>query len=161
MSGPRPVLTSQLVGPYTLDAGDVVRVTVYGEDGLSRSYRVDDSGKVAFPLTGPIDVRGKTTEQAAAAIAAGLARGFMRNPNVAVEIDTYRPFYIQGGIANPGQFAYVPGMTVRAAVSTAGGFAADTLHSQVTIYRNVGGETVTSRVGLDFPIFPGDTISVE
>ena len=85
-------------GPYTLDAGDVLRVSVYGDDSLSKTYKVDDAGTLAFPLVGTIKVRGLTTPQAAAAIAAALANGFMRNPNVSVEIDTYRPFFIQGAV---------------------------------------------------------------
>lgn len=161
VNGGRSVLKAELAGPYTLDAGDVVRVAVYGEDGLTRTYRIDESGKLAFPLIGPVAVRGLTTEQAAGAIAAGLAHGFMRNPNVTVEIDTYRPFYIQGGVKNAGQYPYVPGMTVRAAISTAGGSVSETLLSRATIYRKEGGQTVSSKVDLDFPIFPGDTIVIE
>src|SRR5690242_33762 len=95
---------------YTLDAGDVVRITVFGDDSLTKTYKVDDSGAIAFPLVGPVPVRGLTTAQAAAAIAAALANGFMRDPNVSAEIDTYRPFFIQGAVKNGGQYPYVSGM---------------------------------------------------
>jgi len=81
-------------------------------------------------------------------------------PYVTVEVDTYRPFYIQGGVATPGQFAFVPGMTVRAAVSTAGGFDGGAGPSRVTLYRTVSGTVVNDTVSLDFPIYPGDTIVV-
>ena len=84
----------------------------------------------------------------------------MRNPNVAVEVDTYRPFFIQGEVTTSGQFPYVYGMTVRAAVSTAGGFKDTAEESKVTIYRRQGDQMMKSRVGLDFPIQPGDTIVV-
>lgn len=146
-------------GPYTIDAGDVLRVGVYGEDTLSKTYRVDGSGQISFPLAGPITVRNLTTNRAAGAIAAALS-GYMRHPDVTVEVDTYRPFYIQGGVATPGQFAFVPGMTVRAAASTAGGFAGGAEPARVTIYRTVGGRIVKDTVGLDFPIYPGDTLVV-
>ena len=63
-------------------------------------------------------MRGGTTEQAASRLANALSNGFMRNPDVAVEVDQYRPFYIQGEVRNSGQFPYVYGMTVRAAIST-------------------------------------------
>src|SRR5436190_31750 len=82
-------------GPYQLGGGDVIRVSVYGEDNLSKTYKVDDSGMISFPLVGPVHVAGLTAEQAASAIAAALADGFMRHPNVAAEVDTYRPFFIQ------------------------------------------------------------------
>lgn len=147
-------------GAYLLDAGDVIAVSVYGDDSLSKTYKVDDSGMIAVPLIGPVTVRGLTVNQAAAAIAAALANGFMRDPNVAVQIDTYRPFYIQGAVKGAGQFPYVPGMTIRAAVSTAGGYSDTANRNRATIYRRVGERTVKTNVGLDFPIYPGDTIVI-
>jgi polysaccharide export outer membrane protein len=152
--------TAETRGPYTLDAGDVVAVSVYGDDSLTKSYKVDDSGTVALPLVGPIAVRGLTTTQAAGMIAAALAHGFMRSPNVAVQIDTYRPFFIQGAVKNAGQFAYVPGMTIRAAVSTAGGYSDTANRSRATIYRKDADQMQKASVDLDFPIYPGDTIVI-
>lgn len=148
-------------GPYTLDTGDVLRVSVYGDKDLSTTYKVDDSGAIAFPLVGPVPVRGKTTQMAAASIARALADGYMRNPNVTAEVDQYRPFFIQGEVKTAGQFPYVYGMTVRAAISTAGGFTdiADTGH--VLIYRRQNQHMGRAAVGLDYPIQPGDTIVVQ
>lgn len=147
-------------GPYSIDAGDVLRVAVYGDEGISKTYKVDESGQIAFPLAGPIRVGGLTTSQAAGAIAAALANGFMRRPDVAVEVDTYRPFYIQGDVKAAGQYAFVPGMTVRAAISTAGGFADLADSQRAVIYRQRGGAVLKDSVGLDFPIYPGDTIVI-
>ncbi|UJQ95634.1 polysaccharide biosynthesis/export family protein [Mariluticola halotolerans] len=147
-------------GPYTLDTGDAVRVTVYGDETLSDTYRLDDTGSIALPLVGPVPARGVTTQQAASRIAVALADGFMRSPNVAVEIAEYRPFFIQGEVANSGQFPYVYGMTVRAAISTAGGYSETADRSRALVYRRQGGEMVKGSVALDFPIYPGDTIVV-
>ena len=147
-------------GPYQLNTGDVVRVTVYGDKDLTNTYKIDDSGAISFPLVGPIHVAGSTTEQAAKRLSAALANGFMRNPNVAVEVDTYRPFFIQGEITNSGQFPYVYGMTARAAISTAGGFKDTADRSHVTIYRRNGDQMMKTRANLDFPIQPGDTVVV-
>lgn len=148
-------------GPYVLDTGDVVRVTVYGDAELSKTYKIDDNGAVAFPLVGPVPVRGSTTEDAAKRLARALANGYMRNPDVAVEIDQYRPFYIQGEVKSAGQFSYVYGMTVRAAISTAGGYTETADRGRAVVYRRQGNEMVKGAVELDFPIFPGDTIVVQ
>lgn len=154
------VVDLTIAGPYLVEAGDVLRVSVYGEESLSKTYKVDGAGQISFPLAGPITVRGKTSTQVSGAVAAALS-GFMRHPDVSVEIDTYRPFYIQGGVASAGQYAFVPGMTVRAAISTAGGFEGGTDGpNRVTIYRTINGQIVKSSVDLDFPIYPGDTIIV-
>jgi len=147
-------------GPYQLNTGDVVRVTVYGDTNLTNTYKIDDSGAISFPLVGPIHVAGSTTEMAAKRLSAALANGFMRNPNVAVEVSEYRPFFIQGEVTTSGQFPYVYGMTVRAAISTAGGFKDTADRSQVTIYRRNGDQMMKTKATLDFPIQPGDTVVV-
>jgi polysaccharide export outer membrane protein len=145
---------------YTLGGGDMIRVKVYGDETVTGTYKVDDAGTVSMPLVGQLRVSGMTTAQTAAAIAAALANGFVRNPDVAVEIETYRPFFIQGAIKTGGQFPYVSGMTVRAAVSTAGGYSDTAQRQRATIYRKVGENMHKSVVDLDFPIFPGDTIVI-
>jgi polysaccharide export outer membrane protein len=150
----------EVKGPYALDTGDVVRVSVYGEAELSKSYRVDDAGALALPLIGSVNVRGKTTQMAAAEITAALAAGYIREPSVAVEIETYRPFFIQGAVKTAGQFVYVYGMTVRAAISTAGGFSDTADRTRAIVYRRQGEEMVKGVVGLDFPIYPGDTLVI-
>lgn len=147
-------------GPYALDTGDVVRVTVYGDAELSKSYRVDDGGAIALPLVGPIRVRGLTTQAAASSVTAALAQGYIREPSVAVEIEQYRPFFIQGAVKTGGQFAYVYGMTVRAAISTAGGFSDTADRTRAIIYRRQGDQMVKGTVDLDFPIYPSDTITI-
>ncbi len=150
----------QSKGPYTLDTGDIVRVSVYGETELSTTYRVDDGGSVSLPLVGAVPVRGLTTQMAAANITAALADGYIREPSVAVQIDTYRPFFIQGAVKSAGQFAYVYGMTVRAAISTAGGYTDTADRTRVLIYRKQGKEMAKGTVDLDFPVYPGDTVVV-
>lgn len=151
----------EVQGPYVLDTGDNLRITVYGDDELSETYRVDDAGAVAFPLVGPVIVRGQTTQVAAARISAALAAGFMREPNVAVEVADYRPFFIQGEVGSPGQFPYVYGMTVRAAISTAGGYTETADRLRAIVYRRQGTEMIRGIVDLDFPIHPGDTIVIQ
>ncbi len=148
-------------GPYQLDTGDTVRVSVYGDEELSDTYRIDDSGAIAFPLVGPVQVRGQTTKMAASRLAAALANGFMRNPDVAVEVAEYRPFFIQGEVGNAGQFPYVFGMTVRSAISVAGGFSDTADRNKAVVYRRQGNEMAKGSVDLDFPIYPGDTIVVQ
>ncbi len=147
-------------GPYQLDTGDVVRVTVYGDAELSKSYRVDDGGAIAFPLVGAVPVRGSTTGDAGKRLARALANGYMRNPDVAVEIEQYRPFFIQGEVRTAGQFPYVYGMSIRAAISTAGGFTETADRDRAVVYRQQANQMVKGVVDLDFPIYPGDTIVI-
>ncbi len=145
---------------YPLDTDDIIRVTVYGEAELTQTYKVEDGGTVSLPLAGQVHVRGLTTQMAAASITSALSDGYIREPSVAVEIAQYRPFFIQGAINGAGQFPYVYGMTVRAAISTAGGYTDTADRSRATLYRRKGTAMVKGIVSLDFPIYPGDTIVI-
>ena len=46
--------------PYTLDAGDKLRIVVFGQDGISNAYIVDAGGNVNLPLIGTVPARGVT-----------------------------------------------------------------------------------------------------
>ncbi|MCF4098211.1 polysaccharide biosynthesis/export family protein [Maritalea mediterranea] len=146
--------------PYRLDTGDVIRVSVYNDQQLTNTYGIDDSGHTAMPLVGRIYLRGKTTSEASALITARLAGSYLRDPNVAVEVATYRPFFIEGEVTNSGQFAYVYGMTVRDAIAVAGGFTDVAQRNSVTLYRKQNGRVWEHKVPLDFVIKPSDTIVV-
>ena len=51
-------------------------------------------------------------------------------------------------------------MTIRAAISTAGGFSDTADRARAIVYRRQCKEMVKGTVGLDFPIYPGDTIVI-
>ena len=145
---------------YTLDTGDVVRITVYGDDTLTNTYTVTDKGTVAFPLAGQVAVRGQTIVTAERLITELLANGYMISPKVSVEVATYRPFFIEGAVGKAGQYPYVYGMTARAAIATGGGFAEFADRNRVTVYRRAGKAVTKLVLGLDTPIQPGDTLVV-
>jgi polysaccharide export outer membrane protein len=146
---------------YTLDAGDRLRVVVFGQDGLTNSYAVDAGGYIDMPLIGAVLARGATTDQLAARIGDKLRDGFIREPHVAVEVEAYRPFFILGEVTQPGQYPYVANMTAETAVAIAGGFSARAFRKTVTLNRNYYGHPMRISVPLTFPLRPGDTINVQ
>ena len=147
-------------GPYTLDSGDRLRIVVFGQDGLTNSYAVDASGHIAMPLIGSVSARGLTTDQLASALSSKLRDGFIREPHVAVEVEAYRPFFILGEVTQPGQYPYVANMTAETAIAIAGGFGPRGSHESVILSRNYNGQQVRMAVPLNYPLRPGDTISV-
>jgi polysaccharide export outer membrane protein len=147
--------------PYTLDSGDKLRIVVFGQDGISNAYVVDAGGNVNLPLIGTVPARGATTEQLSQRIAERLKQGFVREPHVTVEIETYRPFFILGEVTNPGQYPYVADMTVEKAVAIAGGFAPRASKGNVELSRNVPGQQFKGQVPLTYPLRPGDTVVVK
>jgi polysaccharide export outer membrane protein len=145
---------------YRLDAGDKLRVVVYGQEGLTNTYAIDAGGSITMPLIGAVPARGRTPAGLAAEIAAKLRNGYIRDPSVAVEIDSYRPFFILGEVAAPGQYPYVPNMSVESAVAIAGGFSPRARRDSVTLTHNDGAGVMRAVVPLGTPISPGDTVLV-
>jgi polysaccharide export outer membrane protein len=89
-----------------------------------------------------------------------LRSGYIRDPSVAVEIESYRPFFILGEVAAPGQYPYVPNMTVESAVAIAGGFSPRASRDSVTLTHNDGAGPTRIVVPLGTSINPGDTVLV-
>ena len=145
---------------YHLDAGDRLRVVVYGQEGLTNTYAIDAGGSITMPLIGSVPARGRTTAGLAAEISAKLRAGFIREPSVAVEIEAYRPFFILGEVAAPGQYPYVPNMTVESAVAIAGGFSPRARRDSVTVTHTDASGTARFVVPPGSPISPGDTVLV-
>ena len=145
---------------YHLDAGDKLRVVVYGQEGLTNTYAIDAGGSITMPLIGLVPARGRTPAGLAVEITAKLRNGYIRDPSVAVEIESYRPFFILGEVAAPGQYPYVPNMTVESAVAIAGGFSPRALRDRVTVTHSDNSGSYRAVVPLGTSIGPGDTVLV-
>ena len=145
---------------YRLDAGDKLRVVVYGQEGLTNTYAIDAGGAIAMPLIGSVPARGRTPAGLAAEISGKLRHGYIRDPSVAVEIEAYRPFFILGEVAAPGQYPYVPNMSVESAVAIAGGFSPRALRDRVTLTHTDKSGSMRVVVPLGSALSPGDTVLV-
>jgi polysaccharide biosynthesis/export protein len=145
---------------YRLDAGDKLRVVVYGQEGLTNTYAIDAGGSITMPLIGSVPARGRTPAGLASEITAKLRNGFIREPSVAVEIEAYRPFFILGEVAAPGQYPYVPNMSVESAVAIAGGFSPRALRDRVTLTHSDASGPARMVVPLGTALSPGDTVLV-
>ena|SRR5947209_1754602 len=145
---------------YRLDAGDRLRIVIYGQEGLTNIYSIDAGGAITLPLIGSVPAQGRTPAGLAAAITERLRNGYIREPSVAVEIEAYRPFFILGEVAAPGQYPYVPNMSVESAVAIAGGFSPRARRDRVTLTHSDASGSIRSIVPLGTPIGPGDTVLV-
>ncbi|MGF6433810.1 MULTISPECIES: polysaccharide biosynthesis/export family protein [Bradyrhizobium] len=145
---------------YNLGPGDKLRVVVYGQEGLTNAYAIDAAGAITMPLIGSVPARGRTSAGLAAEITARLRNGFIREPSVAVEIEAYRPFFILGEVQAPGQYPYVPNMTVESAVAIAGGFSPRARRDEVTLTHTDASGAGRFVAPLGTPIGPGDTVFV-
>ena len=127
---------------------------------MTGEYVVDGNGAISIPLINAIDARGKTTDQLEQAIIVELKQGIVINPSVNVQIQTFRPFYILGEVARPGQYAYVEGMTTLTAVAIGGGFTFRAKQDVFSITRAQGDKSVEGRGGRNTIVEPGDVVFV-
>jgi polysaccharide biosynthesis/export protein ExoF len=127
------VPNSTIAEEYRLGVQDKLRIrvvewqTVEGTfrewDAISGEYAVGASGDLSLPLIGETPAAGKTTAEIASAISETLHQkfGLVSKPEASVELAEYRPFFISGDVQTPGQYPYIPDLTVVKAVSIAGG----------------------------------------
>jgi polysaccharide export outer membrane protein len=113
-----------------------------------------------MPLIGSVPARGRTPAGLAAEITGKLRNGYIRDPSVAVEIESYRPFFILGEVAAPGQYPYVPNMSVESAVAIAGGFSPRARRDRVILTHTDRSASTRVVVPLGTPVSPGDTVQV-
>jgi len=146
---------------YRLGTGDVINISVYGEDDLSRrNYRLPDSGLITFPF-GEVRALGLSLVELENRVADGLRGGYLINPRVSVSIEAYRPFFINGQVNSSGAYPYQPGISVRKAVALAGGLKERASESKIFVMRETDAEHKQTKISMDGPVFPGDTITVE
>lgn len=144
-----------------LKPGERVKITVYGEEGLTAEFDISPSGNVSMPLIGTVKAAGQTPAQLGRIVQSRYrSGGFLQDPHVNVAVVTYKPFYVLGEAANPGEYPFRGGLTVHSAVAMAGGFTYRASRSAVLI-RHIGDDvwreySLTEPV----PIAPGDLIRI-
>ncbi len=149
-------------GMYHLGTGDKVHVTVFNEGDLSGDFAIDGQGFVRLPLVGQVPALGLTTSELEGRIADAFVNGgFLLNPRISVEITNYRPFYIIGEVAKPGEYAYVNAMTAPNAIALAGGFTDRAVESTIWIRRLGDRREHEFKVDETTRVYPGDVIRVE
>ena len=79
---------------YKIGLNDEVKITVFDEPDLTSMYRVDADGSISFPLIGRVDAAGRTLAELQLRIATMLAAGYIRNPQVRVEVNQYKSQFV-------------------------------------------------------------------
>ena len=145
---------------YKLDAGDKVRVIVFGEPDLGGEFEVDDSGYVRLPLIGQIRAAGIGLHQFEDKVKSALEAGYLKDAKVSIEVINYRPFYILGQVNKPGEYPFVNGMSVLTAIARAGGYTYRANESDIYIRRKGGNEEKRMPADPSTKVFPGDIVRV-
>ncbi|MFA4899103.1 MAG: polysaccharide biosynthesis/export family protein [Brevundimonas sp.] len=150
----------QTVSDYRLGSADKVRIDVFGEDALGGEFVVNGEGKVALPLIGEVQVAGLTVAQLQEAVAQALRQGYLNQPRITAQVLTYRPIYILGEVNRPGEYPYVPDLTVLNAVATAQGFTYRANTRRVFVRRAGSQIEEAQPLTADAHVSPGDTLRI-
>lgn len=147
---------------FVLGPSDKLRIIFYGEDALNTQteYTVSDSGKISLPLVGNLQAAGLTVHELQAEITKSYSNGYLSDPKFSIQVTTARPFYILGEVKTPGQYVYVPGLTVLNAVAMAGGFTYRAVTDEVKIRHATDKSEKEYPLKGDTPVSPGDTIEI-
>lgn len=109
-----------------VEKGDVLRIAVEDGEDMTREATVDIDGAITLPQIGTLVIVGTSLSGVRKAIEDRLVEGdIIRSPSVTVEFASYRPFYVNGSVTEPGAFPFTPGLVVRQALALAGGLSVD------------------------------------
>jgi polysaccharide export outer membrane protein len=135
---PAAAAASYIIGPQ-----DQLSIEVFGEDGMTSKYRVDETGSITFPLLGRIQASGASLGEFQERLRQRLADGYIRAPQVRVEIDEYRSqnVFVIGEVRSPGKITLTGGsMSVMEALSRAGSPTASASSELILVHpRKPGG----------------------
>jgi polysaccharide biosynthesis/export protein len=163
---PSPAPSDLTPSEYKVGAGDVLEITVFGNEDLTRTPAIQPSGVIALPLLGEVPVAGLTVAEVQRKLTTLLARDFLVNPQVEVKVKEYQSQFVSvvGEINNPGRKPLRGRTRLIDVLVEAGGFK-PTASGEVLITRGegtfAGGErTLKLRFGASAPS-PQDQINLE
>ncbi len=153
---------------HFIGPGDSVHIQVYREKELSLSQIVSQEGTISLPVTGEIEVNGKTRLEIEAELAVKLQAAGLSKPRVSVLIKKLvsAKVSVYGEVKKPGTFPYEAGMTVVQAITLAAGFERTAQQDRVVIIHPNGErlEVPLKQIGLgkvpNVPLLPGDVVFV-
>jgi polysaccharide export outer membrane protein len=167
-----PLRAQELTSPFTLGPGDVLQVSVWKDEALTREVLVTPDGYISFPLIGQVKAAGKSVKEVQAKLKEGLEKYVPDSPvTVALRQLNSRKIYVVGKVNKPGTSLLQGKMTVMQALAASGGFTRFADKNGIVILRNYNdtskaipfdynqvsqGEELKSNIHL----MPGDTIVV-
>ncbi|NCP64768.1 MAG: polysaccharide export protein [Paraglaciecola sp.] len=145
---------------YKLGAGDVIKISVFGQTDLSLTTKVPHMGVINYPFLGDIEVVGLTASQLESTLYKGLKGDYLVEPSISVTIEEYRPFFIDGEVKKPGGYPYQPGLSIDKAAALAGGYTERASRTKITIRRDVDGQQKLIESQPTDTVMPGDIVTI-
>ena len=133
-----------------IGVGDSIAVNVFQVETLSGEFKVDQAGKIDYPLLGMIQAQGRTTDELSKQLASSLSQKYLQSPSIQVAIKdrAEQRITVDGSVSQPGMFTVKGPTTLLQAVAMARGTTEDANPSRVIVFRTVGGQRVAGAFDL-------------
>ena len=167
-----PPETASTTGEYVINSGDLVSIRVLGHEEMSVHERVRFDGRIAIPLLGEIEARGKKPGSLRAELEARF-KDYIVSPSVILSVDEVQPMtvVVLGEVSHPGAFPLPPNASLAQALAQGGGLTEFAHRDRIFVVR-LTPKPERIRFTFDavshndaraaaFPLHPGDVIVVE
>ena len=157
---------------YIIGPEDILEISVWKNQDLSREVFVRPDGRITLPLIGDVKVVGRTTQELKDELTQKLS-AYKENPTIAIVVRAVNSYYyyIQGAINKSGKLSLLSRTTLVQAITLAGGLTPDAVRSRIVIFRIglngdgsnkliVNYDDIILRGAENIVIKPGDTIVV-
>lgn len=135
---------------YRVGPLDVLDVTVFKVEDLSKTVQVSESGKFGFPLVGEVQAGGRTVSEIEKDLATKLGGNYLRNPQVTVLVKEYNSHRItvEGAVKKAGVYPMQGPMSLLQAIATAGGLD-EVSDGSIMLFRRIDGQTAVARFSMN------------
>ena len=129
---------------YIIGSGDILDISLWKDEAMTRQVTVLTDGKIAFPLIGEVTAAGRTVGEVKQDMVEKL-KEYVPEPVLNVDVKQVNSMiiYVTGRVNTPGRYPVNTRVTVLQALSIAGGLNAFAKRSKIKVFRQEGGKTVT------------------
>ncbi len=134
---PKEYTARLTAGDYILGDGDTVSIRVFNQEPLSTRAKVRSDGRLAVPVLGDIEVRGKRPAVLKAELEARL-KDYVNAPSVTVTVEDFQPITVAvlGEVARAGSYPVDPRASVAQVLAQAGGLTDYASRDRIFVVRS-------------------------
>lgn len=143
---------------YKIGPKDLLDISVFGRNELTRTVRVSEDGKITLPLLGEIEVESLTTADLEKKISQLLEEKYLQNPQVTVFIREYQSKRVSvlGAVRNPGHYELLGRQTLLGIISEAGGLTNEVANDIILIRQLPDGTSISNKISIEDLFLKGD-----
>lgn len=152
----KPPIEEVRISEFILGPGDTVDITIYRNDDLHRTLKIDTSGKIMFPLIGDVQAGGMSIFKLRDDMTARLSK-YLKDPQITINVSTVQSqkVMVLGQVNSPGVFTVDSSVTMMEAIAKAGGATLDAKLENVLLIRRAGEKAEVKSVNIS-SLFAGN-----